>query len=115
MTTSKSNSCSILAHEDGGGGGLERLVGIEEIERGDAGGELAGPERNRRIFGINEASGGDVAVACDDDIVLMEGENGRGVSEGELVQSLDHGDERLREHNHLGIIDGAKDFLELHH
>ena len=102
-------------HEDGGSGGFEGLAGIEEVECGDAGGELAGPERNRRIVGVGDGRGDDFAAAGDEDVVLVESENGSGVGEGEFMKGFDKGDERLRKHNHARVINGTEDFLELHH
>lgn len=50
-----------------------------------------------------------------DNIAFMKSEDCRRVSKSEFMQSFDDWDEWLREHNHLGIIDCAKDFLELEH
>lgn len=45
----------------------------------------------------------------------MESEDGGRIGESELMESFDDGEERLREHDHAWIVNGAEDFLELSH
>lgn len=101
--------------KDSGSGGFERLVGVEKIKGGDYSGKLTGPERERRIISVAKMGGGDIAVAGDDDLVLMEGDERDGVAESEFVEGLDDGEERLRKHDHARVVDGAEELLQLNH
>ena len=89
------------------------MAGIIEIKGENVGGELAGPEGEGGVGGEFKGSGDDLALVGGDDLALVEGTEGDGVAEGELVEGFQGGDERLREHNHTGVIDGAQEFLEL--
>lgn len=101
--------------KDSGSGGFERFVGVEKIKGGDFSGKLTGPERERRIISIAKMGGGDIAVAGDDDLVLVKGDKCDGVTEGEFVKRLYDRKEWLRKHDHARVVDGAEELLQLDH
>lgn len=104
-----------LLKKNGRRGGLEGLVWVVEIEGGDFGGELTGPERERSVRSIRDRRSSDIAGICDDNLVLVKSENSGWVRKGELMEGFNDGDERLGEHNHAWVIDCTKDFLKLSH
>lgn len=59
--------------------------------------------------------GDDLTTVRDDDVFLVESKDSERISESELVQSFDGWDEGLGKHDHLRIISGTKNFLELRH
>ena len=89
------------------------MAGVVEVEGENVGGELTGPEGERGVGGEFQGGGDDLTLVSGDYLTLVEGAEGDGVAEGELVEGLQGGDEGLREHNHTGVVDGAQEFLEL--
>lgn len=91
------------------------MRGVPEVEGGDFASKGASPEREWSVGSIGDGSSGDLTLMGDDDLFLVKGNDGGGVAESEFMEGFDGGKKRHGEEEHFGVIEGAKDFLELGH
>ena len=98
---------------ESGDGGLVGLAGVPEGEGGDFGGKVTSPESEGGVGGFGKRGGGKFAVTCDEDLPVVEGEDGDGVREGEFMEEVFDWLDGHREEEHFGIIHGAEEFLKL--
>lgn len=89
------------------------MAGIVEVKSGDIADEVAVPEAERCVFGVFDRSRSDLAVVRDQNFAFMKSDNSTGVTKGEFVENFDKLEERHRENDHFGVVEGAEKFLEL--